>query len=91
MAPSTTIGAIILLWRRAATKVIVSHFPSGTLPITRTPDAALPLSRAMLVLTASLVDKHQPRWVKKTLLSYRTAARSRNVCSLAFRRLQAFF
>src|SRR6516164_4743364 len=52
MAPSTTIGAIILLWRRAATKVIVSQFPSGTMPITRTPDAALPLSRAMLVLTA---------------------------------------
>src|ERR1700755_1651151 len=35
MAPSTTIGAVILLWRKAATKVIVSHVPSGTLPITR--------------------------------------------------------
>jgi hypothetical protein len=39
----------------------------------------------------SLVDKHQPRWIKKTLLSYPTAARSRHICSLAFRRLQAFF
>src|SRR6266545_4465086 len=52
MAPSTTIGAIILLWRRAATKVIVSHLPSGTEPITRTPRGARPLSLAMFVLTA---------------------------------------
>jgi hypothetical protein len=27
MAPSITIGAVILLWRKAATKVIVSHVP----------------------------------------------------------------
>src|ERR1700742_2690844 len=52
MAPSTTMGAIILLWRRAATKVIVSHLPSGTAPITRTPRGARPLSLAMFVLTA---------------------------------------
>src|SRR6266536_3232350 len=52
MAPSSTIGAVILLWRKAATKVIVSHAPSGTVPITRTPRAARPLSRTMLVLTA---------------------------------------
>jgi len=45
-------GAIILLWRRAATKVIVSHLPSGTAPITRTPRGARPLSLAMFVLTA---------------------------------------
>jgi hypothetical protein len=52
MAPSITIGAVILLWRRAATKVIVSHDPSGTVPITRTPLAARPLSRTRFVLTA---------------------------------------
>src|SRR5215211_7131473 len=52
MAPSTTIGAVILLWRKAATKVIVFQVPSGTLPITRTPRGALPLSRTRLVLTA---------------------------------------
>src|SRR5271157_5087513 len=52
MAPSTTIGAVILLWRRAATKVIVSHLPSGTAPITRTPRGARPLSRTRFVLTA---------------------------------------
>src|SRR6266568_465211 len=52
MAPSITIGAVILLWRKAATKVIVSHAPSGTAPITLTPRGARPLSRTMLVLTA---------------------------------------
>src|SRR5437763_8633045 len=52
MAPSTTIGAVILLCRKAATKVIVSHIPSGTLPITRSPRGARPLSRTRLVLTA---------------------------------------
>jgi hypothetical protein len=30
MAPSITIGAVILSWRKAPTKVIVSHAPSGT-------------------------------------------------------------
>src|ERR1700755_2294176 len=52
MAPSTTIGAVILLWRKAATKVIVAHFPRGTLPITRSPRGARPLSRARVVLPA---------------------------------------
>src|SRR5713226_7517568 len=52
MAPSTTIGAVSLLWRKAATKVIVFHAPSGTVPITLTPQGARPLSRTMLVLTA---------------------------------------
>src|SRR6202051_465929 len=52
MAPSTTIGAIILLWRKAATKVIVFHDPSGTVPITLSPFGARPLSRAKFVLTA---------------------------------------
>src|SRR4249919_1190137 len=52
MAPSTTVGAVILLWRKAATKVIVSQVPSGTLPITRSPRGARPLSRTRFVLTA---------------------------------------
>src|ERR1700730_6635522 len=52
MAPSITIGAVILLWRKAATNVIVCHGPSGTAPITRAPRGARPLSRTMLVLTA---------------------------------------
>src|SRR6202163_1935013 len=52
MAPSITIDAVILLWRKAATNVIVCHAPSGTAPITRTPRGARPLSRTMLVLTA---------------------------------------
>src|SRR5436309_3510120 len=52
MAPSTTIGAVILLCRKPATKVIVSHAPSGTVPITLTPRGARPLSRIKFVLTA---------------------------------------
>ena len=49
MAPSITIGAVILLWRKAATKVIVSHDPSGTVPITLAPLGARPLSRVRFV------------------------------------------
>jgi hypothetical protein len=41
-----------LLWRKAATKVIVSHAPSGTVPITLSPLGARPLTRAKFVLTA---------------------------------------
>ena len=52
MAPSTTIGAVILLWRKAATKVMVFHFPSGTVPITLSPFGARPLSRTKFALTA---------------------------------------
>src|SRR6202795_3787381 len=52
MAPSTTIGAVILLWRKAATKVIVFHAPSGTVPITLSPLGARPLTRAKFVLPA---------------------------------------
>src|SRR5712671_3136146 len=52
MAPSATIGAVSLSWRKAATKVIVCQAPSGTLPITRAPRGALALSRTRLVLTA---------------------------------------
>src|SRR5262252_6790996 len=52
MAPSITIGAVILLWRKAPTKVSVSHAPGGTVPITLVPRGARPLSRTILVLTA---------------------------------------
>src|SRR6266481_7385113 len=52
MAPLITMGATILLWRRAATKVIVFHSPSGTWPTNRSPRGARPLSRTILVLTA---------------------------------------
>src|SRR5487761_253390 len=52
MAPSITIGAVILSWRKAATKVIVCHAPSGTVPITLTPLGARPRSRTRFVLTA---------------------------------------
>src|SRR6476620_10392559 len=44
--------AVILLRRKAATKVIVSHAPSGTVPITLSPLRARPLTRAKFVLTA---------------------------------------
>src|ERR1700694_4119670 len=61
MAPSITIDAVILLWRKAATNVIVCHAPSGTAPITRTPLGARPLSRTMLVLTAvSSINTSRP-------------------------------
>src|SRR5579864_8667696 len=52
MAPSITIGAVILSWRKAAKKVTLSHAPSGTVPITLTPLGARPLSRAKFVLSA---------------------------------------
>src|SRR5271165_3845121 len=52
MAPSIIIGAVILLLRKAATKVIVFHSPSGTRPINLTPRGARPRSRTKLVLTA---------------------------------------
>ena len=52
MAPSITIGAVILLWRKAPTKVSVCHAPRGTVPITLVPRGARPLSRTRLVLTA---------------------------------------
>src|SRR6516162_2819485 len=93
MAPSTTIGAIILLWRRAATKVIVSHFPSGTMPITRTPDAARPLSRAILVLTAvssintSRAGSRKPCSRIQRRRARATSARCRSAaCRLFFKR-----
>ena len=52
MGPSITIGAVILLWRKAPTKVSVFHAPSGTEPTTRTPLGARPRIRTRLELTA---------------------------------------
>src|SRR4029077_17243757 len=75
----------------AATKVIVSHLPSGTAPITRTPRGARPLSLTIVRADGGLVDKHQPGRIKHTLLSYPAAARSRHICSLPFGCLQHFF
>src|SRR5262252_9256596 len=80
MAPSTTMGAIILLWRRAATKVIVSHLPSGTAPITRTPRGARPLSLTMFVLTAvSSINTAGQDQAYLALVS--PAPRPRHICS----------
>ena len=91
MAPSITIGAVILLWRKAATKVIVCHDPSGTVPITLTPFGARPFESRQVRADRSLVDKHQPGGIKKTLLSYPTPACARHICSLPFGSLQGFF
>src|SRR5215204_582608 len=52
MAPSTTIGATILLCRKAATKVIVSHSPHGARPINSVPRGPRPQSRTIFVVTA---------------------------------------
>src|SRR2546425_8042186 len=52
MAPSTTIGATILLCRKAATKVIIFHSPQGARPINSMPRGPRPQSRTILVLTA---------------------------------------
>lgn len=50
--PSSTKGAVIPLWRRAATKVIVFQCPCGTRPTSRSPRGQRPLSRTILVLAA---------------------------------------
>src|SRR5712691_1841124 len=52
MAPSITYGAVIPLWRRAPTKVIVFQCPCGTRPTRRSPRAQRPLSRTIFVLAA---------------------------------------
>jgi len=44
-----------------------------------------------VTLQHTLVDKNEPGRIKKTLLSYPTSACSRNVLSLPFSSLQAFF
>jgi hypothetical protein len=40
---------------------------------------------------SSSFEKHQPGGVKQALFSYPTSARSRDICSLPFGSLQAFF
>src|SRR5258708_22190624 len=52
IAPSSNKGAVIQLWRRAATKVIVFQCPCGTRPTNRSPRGQRPLSRTILVLAA---------------------------------------
>src|SRR5690348_11646590 len=52
MAPSMTIGAVILLWRKAATNVIVFHSPNGACPINSIHRGPRPRSRTILVVTA---------------------------------------
>src|SRR6266481_1488478 len=52
MAPSTTIGATILLCRKAATKVIIFHSPQGARPINSMPRGPRPQSRTILVVAA---------------------------------------
>src|SRR5262249_49360922 len=52
IGPSRTIGATILLCRRAATNVIVFHPPCGSWPISRSPRGQRPLRRTILMLVA---------------------------------------
>src|SRR5580704_8822298 len=91
MGPSMIICALILLWRKPATKVIVFHAPSGTRPITRSPRGARPLSRAMLVLTAvssintSRAGSNMPCSRIQRRRARATSARSRSAaCRLFF-------
>jgi hypothetical protein len=91
IAPSITIGAVILLWRKAATKVIVSHAPSGTVPITRLPRGARPLRRTIFVLTAvssintSRAGSNMPCSLIQRRRARATSARSRSsACRLFF-------
>src|ERR1700687_5934098 len=93
MAPSTTIGAVILLWRKAATKVIVFHDPSGTAPITLAPLGARPQTRDKFVLTAvssintSRVESSIPCSRIQRRRARATSARCRSAaCRLFFKR-----
>src|SRR5438874_12773413 len=93
IAPFITMGAVILLWRRAATKVMVSHRPCGTLPIDRMPRGARPRSRTMLVLTAvssintSRAGSNKPCARIQRRRARATSARCRSVaCRLFFER-----
>src|SRR5262249_36034589 len=86
-----TIGAVSPLRRKAATKVIVFHSPSGTRPITRSPRGARPLSRAMLVLTpvssinTSRAGSSMPCYRIQRRRARATSARSRSAaCRLFF-------
>jgi len=91
MAPSTTIGAVILLWRKAATKVIVFHASKRNGADHPVAPGSTPLTRAKFVLTAVSSIKHQPGGIKHTLLSDPTSTCSRHIRSLPFGSLQAFF
>lgn len=93
IAPWTTIGAVILSCRKAATNVIVSHVPSGTVPITLMPRGARPLSRVKFVLTAvssrntSRAGSSRPCSRIQRRRARATSARCRSVaCRLFFER-----
>ena len=90
MAPSITVGAVILLWRKAPAKVSVSHAPSGTMPITWCPVEARPREPHHIGADRSLVDQHQPGGIKHALLSHPASAGAGDLRALSFRGLQAF-
>src|SRR5450759_814898 len=89
IAPSSTKGAVIPLWRRAATKVMVFQCPCGTRPTSRSPRGQRPLSRTIFVLAAvssmntNLVESSMPCSRIQRRRARATSARS---CSAARRR-----
>src|SRR5262245_48493126 len=91
IGPSRTIGATILLCRRAATNVIV--FPSSLRIMADQSLATRATSPETDHIDAgrSLIDKHQSRRIKKALLPNPTAPRSRHVRSVLLGCPQAFF
>src|ERR1700704_2709499 len=60
IARSMTNGAVIALWRKPATKVIVFQWPHGTRPTTRRPRFARPRSPRHVGRSAGFIDEDQP-------------------------------
>ena len=85
-----TIGAVILLCRNAATKVIVFHWPERDMADQPDASRSAPAEPHHVGADRSLVDKDQPGRIKHALLSYPTSARASHVCSLSLFGLQAF-
>jgi len=75
---------------QGSNEVIVSHAPSGTVPITLSPLGARPLTRAKFVLTAVL-SINTNRAGSSMPCSRIQRRRSRHIRSLPFGSLQAFF
>src|SRR5215831_12256271 len=92
MAPSTTIGATILLCRKAATKVIVCHSPQGARPINSTPRGPRPQSRTILVVTAvsSINTSRAGSSIPCSRIQRRRARATSARCCSAVRRLFFF-
>src|SRR6516164_3439566 len=84
-----TIGATILLCRKAATNVIVFHAPSGTWLISRSPRGQRPLRRTILMLVAvSSINTSRVVSRKPCCRSQRRRARATSArCCSAARRL----